>query len=73
MISLKVPGNRTYPFSQLETLRVWVYMTYKVESIDICLINPYLQAISYLRGCADKQRPVASKADMLGDSMLRPL
>ena len=47
--------------------------TYDVETVDIGLINPSLESISYLFWRSDDSRPHSSNADVFGHRMLRPL
>ena len=47
--------------------------TYKVEAVDVCLLDPVFEGIRHLRWRAYDERPVATEADVLGHGVLRPL
>ena len=51
--------------------RVW--FAYKVEAINVSLVDPFLETVSHLRGRANQERTVSSEADVLSHSVLGPL
>lgn len=50
-----------------------VRFTHKVETINISLVDPFLETVSHLRGCANQKGTVSSKANVLGHGVLGPL
>lgn len=47
--------------------------TYKIETVNVCLVNPLLKAVGHLRRRANKNGPVATYCNMLSNSVLGPL